>query len=74
MSVWKRKPDGSSPYDDLFECYKCKEWRPWYHFTMAANVEVRSYNDFKDIILDDGGWLHACNNCVKTSCQKLVRV
>ena len=74
-SVWKRKPRDEWPEhrnEDLFQCYKCNTWRPWFGFTMAAPRRVKSYTDFEAILDDDGGYLHTCNECTKALCWTLA--
>jgi hypothetical protein len=78
MGAWRRAPRPEwkeHREEDLFHCFKCKTWRPWFYYTMAGDAgHPESYLDFEKMYYeDDGGWVHACNECVSVSCQKLVR-
>ena len=77
MSAWQRKPCENWPAErceDLFQCWRCTQWRPWFHFTKASDrVRICCYSDFEAILQDDGGWVHACNDCFQACCHKLMR-
>ena len=72
---WKRKhhPEWKEHrIEDLFLCHTCKDWYPWFNFTMGKKIALHDNSNYDDITYaymndeeDRGGRTWACNLCIE---------
>lgn len=73
-NIWKRKPSDNPKWkelklEDLFLCYKCKSWYPWFKYCKGCVIAlgrgtIDNVYEYLNDDMDRGGRKWACDLCI----------